>query len=45
VLLPGIPGLDTVERQLSALRRKAGLSAGEPVTLERFRVHRFGEDD
>ncbi len=45
VLLPGIPGLDTVERQLSALRKKAGLSASEPVTLERFRVHRFGEDD
>lgn len=43
VLLPGIEGIDTVPRQLAALRRKIGLSADEPVQLERFRVHVFGE--
>ncbi len=43
VLLPGIDGIDTVARQMGALRRKIGLSAEEPVELERFRVHVFGE--
>lgn len=45
VLLPGIEGIDTVERQLSALRRKIGLTPDEPVALQRFRVHKFGEPD
>ena len=40
VLLPDLEGVDTVEPQLSITRRKAGISAYEPVSLERFEVTR-----
>lgn len=40
LLLPEIEGLDTVEQQLQAVRRKAGIRPDAPVRLERFRVRK-----
>ncbi len=40
VLLPDIEGVDTVERQLAITRRKAGIGAHEPITVERFAVRK-----
>jgi len=36
LLLPAIPGIDSPERQLELATRKAGLSPGSKVTIERF---------
>ena len=41
LLLPDIPGIETVEKQVEIATRKAGISPGEPVKLLRFRVERF----
>ena len=43
LLLPGIKGIDTVERQLFEVRRKAGIAQDAPVTLQRFEVLKFEE--
>lgn len=43
VLLPGIPAIDTVARQVAAVRAKAGLLPEEPAQLYRFRTRRFVE--
>lgn len=40
LLLPDIEGIDTVEQQLHAVRRKAGIRPDAPVRLERFRVRK-----
>lgn len=40
VLLPNLEGIDTTEKQVEIARRKAGIAAGEPITLERFEVVR-----
>ncbi|NMA94293.1 MAG: AmmeMemoRadiSam system protein A, partial [Clostridiales bacterium] len=40
VLLPNLEGIDTAERQVEIARRKAGIAAGEAITLERFEVVR-----
>lgn len=45
LMLPGVPGLDTVEAQLAATRRKAGIAPDEPVRLERFRTTVFHEPE
>jgi AmmeMemoRadiSam system protein A len=37
-LLPGIDGIDTVEQQLAAVRRKAGIASGAEVSLQRYSV-------
>lgn len=37
VLLPSIPGIDTVERQIQVVKRKAGLSHADDRTLEFYR--------
>lgn len=42
VLLPGIPGIDTVEKQLEIVYAKAGIPKEVPVHTYRFRVKRFG---
>lgn len=42
VLLPDLPGVDTVQQQLDIVRRKAGIGRDEPVHLERFRVRKEG---
>jgi AmmeMemoRadiSam system protein A len=43
LMLPGIPHLDTVEKQVSATRDKAGLTKAEPIQLQRFQVDKFYE--
>jgi AmmeMemoRadiSam system protein A len=44
VLLPDIPTVDSVSRQLELVRRKAGISPDEPVNLYRFTVTRYQAD-
>jgi AmmeMemoRadiSam system protein A len=45
LLLPGIPEITTVERQLHIARHKGGITPDEPVTLQRFVVDHFAESD
>lgn len=40
VLLPNLEGIDTAEKQVEIARKKAGIAAGEQITLERFEVLR-----
>jgi len=40
LLLPNLDGVDTVDEQINIAKRKAGISAHEPVKLERFEVVR-----
>jgi len=44
LLLPRIPGIDTVEEQWLAVHLKAGIGLGTPVRVERFSVTRYGKD-
>ncbi|MCB1231123.1 MAG: AmmeMemoRadiSam system protein A [Verrucomicrobiae bacterium] len=41
VMLPNVPDLNTVDKQLAAIRRKAGLRPDERLKIERFRVEKF----
>jgi len=41
LLLPDLEGVDTPEQQVAIATRKAGISPGEQVHLERFRVDRY----
>jgi len=43
VLLPAIPGIDSVDLQLAIARQKAGIDDGESVQIERFTGERFEE--
>lgn len=43
LLLPDIEGVDDAKKQVEIARRKAGIPAGEPVVLSRFRVSKFCE--
>jgi len=43
LLLPDLPGVDTVEEQLRIAKMKAGLSPDEPCEIYRFTVERHGE--
>jgi AmmeMemoRadiSam system protein A/AmmeMemoRadiSam system protein B len=43
LLLPDIPGVDTVQQQVEIAKRKAGISPETPVKLSRFKVERYGE--
>lgn len=45
LLLPDIPGVETVEQQVEIAKRKAGIPEGTPVKLSRFRVERYRERD
>jgi AmmeMemoRadiSam system protein A len=40
LLLPNLPGVDTVEEQIAIAKQKAGIGAEEEVRLERFEVIR-----
>lgn len=40
LLLPDLDGVDTVEEQIDIARRKAGIGADEPYSLQRFEVIR-----
>ena len=43
LLLPDIPGVDTVAQQVEIAARKAGIAPGTKLRLSRFRVVRFRE--
>jgi AmmeMemoRadiSam system protein A len=43
LLLPSIESIGTPGQQVSVAARKAGIEAGEPLKLYRFRTHRFSE--
>ena len=43
LLLPDIPGVNTVAQQVEIAARKAGIAPGEKLRLSRFRVERFRE--
>jgi AmmeMemoRadiSam system protein A len=43
LLLPAIESIGTPGRQVGVAARKAGIEAGEPLKLYRFRTHRFSE--
>jgi AmmeMemoRadiSam system protein A len=43
LLLPDIEGVDTPRKQVEIAARKAGIQAGAPIRLSRFRVTRFRE--
>lgn len=40
LLLPDLDGVDTVEEQVAIARRKGGIRAEDPYTLQRFKVVR-----
>ncbi|MDR1640388.1 MAG: AmmeMemoRadiSam system protein A [Clostridiales bacterium] len=42
LLLPDLEGIDTIEKQVSIARKKAGIGEGEKISLERFEVIRHG---
>lgn len=44
VMLPQVDGLDTVEKQLEATRRKAGIGLQEPIKILRFQVDKYPRD-
>ncbi len=41
LLLPDLKGIDTVEEQLSVVKKKAGVKDDEEYTLQRFKVRRY----
>jgi AmmeMemoRadiSam system protein A len=43
-LLPGIEGIDSIDEQLSAVTRKAGIRPGDPVKMWRYPVRKFAEE-
>jgi AmmeMemoRadiSam system protein A len=43
LLLPDLEGVDTAEQQVAYAMAKAAILPGEPVTLYRFTVQRYGE--
>lgn len=43
LLLPDIPGVETVEQQVEIAKRKAGIPSGTPVKISRFKVERYRE--
>ncbi len=43
LLLPDIPGVETVEQQLAIARQKAFIDSDEPAEVYRFTVRRFTE--
>ena len=44
LLLPHLETIDTASKQVEIAMRKANIPSGTPVTLSRFRVHRFSEE-
>ena len=45
VLLPDLPGVDSVARQVSIALQKAGIAPDEQYSVQRFTVRRFREGD
>jgi len=44
VLLPDLPGVDSVERQVAIALQKAGIGPDEPFDVQRFTVTRYREE-
>src|SRR5690606_1792820 len=44
VMLPQVPTLDTVEKQIRATRLKVGIPLDAPIHIQRFKVDKFEED-
>jgi AmmeMemoRadiSam system protein A/AmmeMemoRadiSam system protein B len=44
LLLPDIPGITDAQQQVEIAARKAGIAAGQPLRLWRFKVERFREN-
>jgi AmmeMemoRadiSam system protein A len=42
LLLPDLPGVDSVDEQVAIARAKGGILPGEPADLYRFQVERYG---
>lgn len=45
VLLPDLPGIDTIAHQLAVALQKAGIAPGEDFEVERFTVDRYREGE
>ncbi len=45
ILLPDLPGVKSVAKQIAICREKAGLKANEPIRMERFTVERLDEKE
>lgn len=45
IMMPNIPGLETVDKQLAAIRRNAGLRPDEHLRIERFRAEIFADPE
>lgn len=43
LLLPNLPGVETVKQQIGICRQKAGINPSEKITLQRFTVERYEE--
>ena len=43
LLLPDLEGIDTAEKQVEIASRKAGITPGTPIRLQRFSVSRYSE--
>jgi len=44
VLLPDLPGVDSIERQVAIALQKAGIGPDEPFDVQRFTVTRYREE-
>ena len=44
LLLPNLEGVDTAAQQVEIATRKAGIPAGDPIRLWRFRADRYSEE-
>lgn len=44
LLLPDLEGVDTIDRQMDIVRRKARIGPDEPVKMWRFEVEKYDED-
>lgn len=43
LLLPDLEGLDTIEKQVAACMRKAGIALEEKISVQRFKVDRYSQ--
>lgn len=43
LLLPALEGIDTAQRQVEIAARKAGITPGAPIRLQRFSVSRYSD--
>jgi len=44
LLLPDLEGLDTIEKQVAACMRKAGILLEEKISVQKFKVDRYSQE-